>query len=861
MTDVDERRKKLLRRRQLLLRKQELERQQADGSQAQSERPLKTATIPGFGNIDIMSVDPKGQIRVRHPSGMVSVTPVTDENLSRLGLEKPRPSFTGGQIIAEATFEMLENGEVGIQDVMQNTVDALQKEHGIKAVVPTFEGSDITEIKVNGRKLNLKNRMRDVVKAQQAKLLEGVDPTKGLGSEVGLTDFVTVDANQQGMADFITRAMAGTKMTDTGRLNFLRERFEPNGGKVVPILNFEDNDKLRGFLIVKPDGSKVMLDEEQASLGDIADVSGEILEGGLSMLATLGLSRLTRGRNLGTGGNIGLNSVIDAGANAIRQLASEAVGGQEGLTAGERFGIAGTAAASGAALSAGAVGVKKAGEAVQPRNFVQSMGLRERVTEIGKAGADRRAADVARETLQEARSVGVELTPAQASGSPSLGLMEWNLRRRMGGAAQLLKSNDVVQTNALAKAISKTAGAGADSTGRLVGRGIERFSGHLTKKRSQIAGKLFREADELSKGGGLVSLDSGMARMDQWINDLDTPGLPPNSPRAKALTELKETKRRLLEAGGDSGSVPAKTLQSQLETWSKKWTTEVKDPTLEDAIGATLKGAFEEDLERAAKAGAKQSSVAAAKLRDARNAWRALSAARGIVRKGAAAKVLKMVDNMEADKIPAAMLGSGFSDQGMKRLTGMLRHSDPAALRKIRGSIMQEIIDRSAPAVNSDLGIAEAVVSPAKLASNIAKHEKRLRVIFGTDKAAFEHIRKLKRVAQRLSSAEAGGSMTAPNQEAADIIQSVVKGALSPMETLGRMTTVLGRRRLAAAITNPEAVDLMLKISDPKPSIRTAQTARMVGRVIQLAGTQAMAEDETMGLFEQANPDVFDAIE
>lgn len=279
------------------------------------------------------------------------------------------------------------------------------------------------------------------------------------------------------------RFKMGVKLTDEGKVNFLRERFKPQNVHV-----HKDQEGNSTVYVRKPDAKGNarwhLVDPEGLDPGDVAGAVPDVAEALISIpLEAAGLLIMKSPAGAAAGAMI---------PNVLRQIASRTVGGDDELTAEQRLKMMGTSGAL--ALAGGAVAKKATAlwdKWLRPRNIARQRIQKESFPEFVEEG----------ERL--AREAGVDLSFPQLTGSPTAQSLE-SVLMGSAGVKSLAVKRDIRQADQLWKYLDRAAGRieegakDAESIGKEMGQAAKTLIGKLEGPRLvNAAGKpLIRDASE-----------------------------------------------------------------------------------------------------------------------------------------------------------------------------------------------------------------------------------------------------------------------------------------------------------------------------------------------------------------------------
>lgn len=403
-------------------------------------------------------------------------------------------------------------------------------------------------------------------------------------------------ADTQTGADFTTRLGASFKMTEAGKVSYLKSKygdgnvFVSKGGETY----FRD----------RANGRLKLFDEKGLSMADLADLGGEVPG---AVASTVGAIAGTAG---GPGGTVGGAAAGAAAGNAIRQNVSNLLPGDDNMSALERVGSAGTDAALAAGTQYGVNKLIPLADLARPQNLVART--------AGAAVARPDAAAI----MKDAADTGIPLTTSEATGSGVLRRLE-DFSRRVPFVADRYRQFDEGQTKAaVAKVHSvldeiSAAPAGRDIDFGFGQRATSAFDGavnQIVEARTSQAAKDFGLVGKLSGGEPMFNPAKLRAELRSIIGEYEGAAA---GDVGESIVKQAKTMLDQLQQPGVGQNAPLQTadwLNRRLQNYGKAAAGKgavFKDleTAQERGLSARLFGALRGDLDTAADAAEKMKTA------------------------------------------------------------------------------------------------------------------------------------------------------------------------------------------------------------------------------------------------------------
>lgn len=667
-------------------------------------------------------------------------------------------------------------------------------------------------------------------------------------------DRVVAQGELAGLMRTLVNFKKGGKFS-VGALNLLREYF---GNEAVKPYVAPDGQIEQIYIRNPATKQMVAIDDPnvptvQDFTSDLADVA---METGLGGLLAVGGSMLGLGP-------VAAGVAGDVTANIVKQAGGAILPGDEdaGVFDPGRLAEVGLTGVSSLAAPYGAAGIRKglqaAGKAVGrasagvigegiEREFRAAGGAIEEVpgqqrvaSEVVDPDVDAplserelRATDGARGVLaqspdtaiaREAETVGVRLTPGQATGDMGQ-LSREEALRELPGSKELMTTLDRNNLTAIRKTLNETienvgnrnpASAGV-AVGRAFSRGIRKikarrrkhFDDALARAKSASGGKAIYPISKLR--AELLSL----SRAPKGMEDVPAPM------RARLRKELEALPLRTDVDG----------LQELLAKYRKPgfWEDALQDATPADAFRSRLLNAIQEDLEEAATNGVPGAKI----LAEGRVKYAAFSkqldrfkdelVANSLILTNRGGRKSKGVVRFQPSKVASMLLTEG-EPTNVRRFVSVLNKSGKrglAALQDIRAASLHKLFSATeSPADNllaESRGIARAVRT----------HGTVLNELFRGDLQTISQIHKIDRIAKALaldSGMSRRGARTAALQEWISQVAGIK--AVAAKVPIVKIFSELGEER-----TRRISVELMLDPAKRRAVAKAAQNARKLSR-------------------------------
>ena len=565
-----------------------------------------------------------------------------------------------------------------------------------------------------------------------------------------------VDANmvdRERGAGFLTRSLASIKASEAGKINYLKKKFGENNvakdtkGNVV----FREAEGLgwRAF------------DEKGFDIGDLADFSGDAVEGVAGVGGALGGTVATGGLGALAGGAIGA-----ATGNAARQGLSILIPGDDELSAEDRVKQAGVSAVVGAAAGGAGVAGKKAfdsakklkdkvqhGKAVVAgadmlkKELSDSLENRAKDAAVGLPGLTGETKEsIIKEGIELEKSVG-PLSAGQLSKSQP-GLRKEALARNTESTSQRVRDFDRMQLKVAEKKLKVVMQSlGPDESMGSAGTKLKAAYDGAVKKAVSVRRKQadidFAAIDTVAGRQRIFSRDA-LPKFDEAIREVMETSLPPTS-RIQQDKSFKAA-QSLLDSVGNGWS--ASDMQSTLSFFSNSsvgagglFTDH--GSALNRMVAGKLQRALIDDIDSLAETGKGLSDRAPREalglLKVARDNYRVNSRKISELRDTALGGIMgrhnltsEMLDEAgnglieSGDRIAKALDNMTSSELRMTR--NILEDHDPAALQSLQRLKIESLLNKSlASATSGDAAVSD--ISAAAFNRNFRKNAEALKAI------------------------------------------------------------------------------------------------------------------------------------
>ena len=686
--------------------------------------------------------------------------------------------------------------------------------------------------------------------AQKAgKIQLGAPPQATRIGDTSVVDASQVDRERGG--GFLTRAVAGLKSSEKGKINYLKQKF---GDENVA-------QDTKGNIVFR-EGSDLgwrSFDEKGFDFGDIADFSGDAIEGTAGAAGAVGLGLVTGGAGAVAGGVAG-----GAAGNAARQGLSKLIAGDDEMDFGDRASQALVSGAiGGVAGGAGVVGKKaftgiknlndkrKHGRAaVEGARMIQQelSGGIERSAKAAADGIPEMSENFAEKALKEGRILEKEVGPLSAAqlAKSQPGLRKEALARNNEATSQQVRDFDRFQLKVAQKRLDKVMDSigpkeSALSAGTKVKQAYEGVvSGHIRKRQMQ-AKKDFAEVDSAA-GRARIFRKEDMSNLETTIADIMESSLPPTS-RIQNDKSFKAA-QGLLENLDEGWS--ASDMQNALSFFSKASAGTGRlfpdmDAGFNRMVASRMQRALEKDLDTlvdkvATGKSPTRTGLALESLKTARDNYRQNSIAIEKIRNTALGKVTQNKDigavvnalgeeGIEGGDKVAAALGK-LSPGELSMTRSILEKHDPVALQSLQRIRLQQIIDKApAAATSGDSEVAD--ISAAQFFNHFRKNREELQAIL--PKEQYRDTMMVAKYLQRVSDRGATGESPTGNYLMQMINSVLPAGAVNAaVNTVRGMSAGQTNKVTAEMMTNPTTRDAMLTLARSKdgkgPKVAQAAT-------------------------------------
>lgn len=635
------------------------------------------------------------------------------------------------------------------------------------------------------------------------------------------------------------RFLSSIKLTDLGKINFLATRHGQEnvkmdkGGKIL----FRDN----------PQEPWIQFDESGLTWKDIADFGGEGIEMTPSLMALLF-----------PGGASPPAQIIAATAGDVaRQMLADWIPGDEGMSVQDRMKRTAFSAGLGAVTEFGGKGtVELINQMLNPGNIAKRYILK--VT-------DPAAIQEGRRLVQE---TGVPLSPAQISLSRRAFLLEDYLRQNVTVAdwmAESMKRQLHRAGQFFDKTIDKvtTMVPGKATAGKRAIDAYENMIRELRTARSKEGRKLFGEVQQLYDQD-FIGLQNTVKEIDDIAQEMHTRvGTDPSN----KVVEWLMNKR---DEWADINLRPLE-LQRSLEIYgnaSRGFGNVIKD--LDDKakqrmIAGRIFKALKQDLDDSISImdGAIAQGVSPApkealeQLKNARTAWSESSEAIDLATDTILAKTLGYIDKHGAggERFVENLFTNTWKPSEIRVAFQQLDKIDPNVSDGVRRAVLEEMIQRSAPA-GGDLyeGIATKF-SPQKMNTQLRNNRDRLNAMFYNRTDVLKDLYNMYGLTSRMITRMGSGrSPTFERGVTENFVVTILQGAKklatgNYREVHSDLAKVMAPKTMARILMDKKGRQDLLKITRTKKVTR--QTFALLSR---LAGFGARDELIDLGRVIEERP-------
>tara|TARA_Y100000310_G_C20677409_1_gene813876 strand:+ start:935 stop:2977 length:2043 start_codon:yes stop_codon:yes gene_type:complete len=613
---------------------------------------------------------------------------------------------------------------------------------------------------------------------------KGITPDQLVASQeltAGTGQEPTFNPNRE--AGLLTRFATGLRQSPQGRASLAESKFPGEG---LPSFVSPEGD-----VFLRDKGEVFPLDKEGFTAGDIADFSGDILQGAAAL----------KGRP-----NIHSQAAIGGLSQLGRQGINELLPGQENLGTAERLGLAGLDTALGGGAQFITNKVMSGARKLRP-NMLQRL-----------ARAADNSAEGARGRRLERRA-GQVFTAGQRTGSRSLLTLE-GLARQHPASSDPVALGDLRRLDSAFKFLDRTMDAISPGAGGLasVGGSVSRaFDAAMTSAlavRRRVARRDFAILDQAAGGANIIGIDGTLDALGALIKKHDVPG--GGDATAKLVAQLRNVEKDLFEKF-DPGQISGTEMQRLLQIYgaASKGKGQVfadLDSAQQRQITGEIFTALQSDLDAAAVKPGLSGDVSTA-LQNARNNYRKNSGFIDEVSASVLGKIFNQKINPTPEAVGKAMLN--MDPTTLKISFGILDKADEGVAQQVKRLFIEDALIKGGRPVASN--------APAKRAGEhggfkVLTFVERLRQApvwdVMTRKERFETATAL-RVFETLGNrGGTGGSQTAPLTFAAKVATSMLRlnlpgiteaiaGIIAPRFISKALMTPEGRKAIFDASTRP----------------------------------------------------------
>jgi chorismate mutase len=677
------------------------------------------------------------------------------------------------------------------------------------------------------------------------------------------------------------RAQMRTKVTDAGRLNFLRETFgqDENGKDNF----FVDNDH-GVFIKTKGPNGKIewrLVNPAGPDRGDVAEAVPDVVQ------AATGAIGGAIGAAAGPVGVAAGSAVGDAVGSVARQAISAALPGSDELTPLERAGRVGVDVAAGLVSEGIARGGAKVFDKIRPQNLrAKALGGGIETPQTSKAAAEAvaatkqatpprdipgaptqvqtpassqnhfdeqmTAANVAASKARPeyfaegktlAKQTGVDLSPAQITGSRDALRYEGMIAQSPGVADKMadLSIRRAAQLQDAFKRELRTIAEtpGAERAGEMVAQVATKHRTQLVNMRSRVAQRMFDDARKKAGDGQIIPAQETLATIRE-LEETFRPFVGTDTADIATRRLAEERKKIIAKFAEDYKEQSGKELTDEeaekqvmatvsefsrsLSIFSKasagtgKFAKDLDDAT-NQYIAKRIYSALQKDLGSVA-----DTMPGASELRAAREAFAKLSAPIEQTKKDAFSTIIKDVEGGAPDKAIARM--SKWSPVQLRDAMVTLSKTDPQASLQVKSQLLEEVFSKARG--GHELANRGVDISPAKFASAWRSDHDRIKAIFADDAAGYLKFRRLAKVATRLADNAGvgpGGSQTASLMWLRELPKTVAGALVDPREVAVQVASIFSAKSFASAIANPKTRDAMLELVSTRGTTKAGVSA------------------------------------
>lgn len=671
------------------------------------------------------------------------------------------------------------------------------------------------------------------------------------------------------------RFMAGIKLTDEGKLGFLRaQRFkkliELNPGidrdeatrmaqdSVQPVVG--DEGGIENFLVRDAQGDFRLFDPQGGIfsttdiVGDVADIGADILESvpgmaGAAAGATGGSIVPGAGTAAGavTGGAIG-----EAVGQGARQAISAILEGDDNLSAKDRAIMLGFAAGTGALGEGVGIAAKKAVKFMRPgasasrlADDIMSHQKKKPAAALANSSADEAIESGTKPIGEAFRNVGVEPDLADITGAPSIRAQREALRQ-MPATRDVMAANEAKKIEQLGasldRMIRETPTSAGDS-GRFIAKAYSEYRDQLVRQRAESASVYFGRAKNLLGDTPVVGTRNLRAALESLKSGSEalvttqgtTEKIVSNADRLLKQIESRENRATITQ------------IQNSLADFGRSASgagraTDELDIASDKRFARVIFGALQDDLDEAATEAASgtikrdfqgrfmnpQIQQAAQALQNARRVYSEMSEKITASESGLLEKAVNLTSKDQEEKFARVLLSAEPNE--IRRAITIGKEASPESVAKMRSSVLDEIFQKTS-ARNLDAATGAVNPSPAMLASELSRSMSKLKALFADKPASLALLKDMQRVARSMSTRELGsqGSQTAPVMMMAKALGFTLPFVGDKIETAFAQ---IGQKRMARLMIDPKAINKIRKAAAAYRRGATQASVRMLTSAI-----------------------------
>lgn len=497
----------------------------------------------------------------------------------------------------------------------------------------------------------------------------------------------------------------------------------------------------------------------------------------------------------------------------------------------------GTGAALGGVLNPALAGVGKAVQSMLPPNIVASV-----VNALGNKGSD-----FAKEGEQLAARTGVDLTPAQVTGSKSQTMLE-NLARQSifsrsdaAVADQKIAQQWTDYVGRVIDGVSSGGGSPAEIGSRVQGA-VKNAVSDMTQARNTAADADYGQIRTLLQGKPAVVPQNYMATLQDLGQQFA--GGPKGSDYEKLASTIGSLQETALQNADLSTLMKTRRFLSQVAGGQVQLAGDT-GRGMQKSIATQLLGAIDQDLDASAQ---KIGGPVGDMLQKANARYRAASQQIEGLQNSALGKLVgqdftQALGNGTFNQIPGEVVMqriSAMKPSQLESVKGILQQTDPDAWQAVKRSVLEDAL-KAAQSTPASEGANAVAARPGVFANVMAKtpeDQARLASIFDPGERAQidDAIATAKRISDRTGTNFSGTAAAAEGYGVMKALGSALYGNLAP--AAGLAGQALSMKSIAAIMANSEGRATIKQLASLPPS--SDRFRELTAKVTAIAAAQGV---------------------